>query len=217
LPKNLWTTRQRLSKLRSSCLIKTEKVLSSGKAHFLLTPLGARILTNRVKEIISIKPTKQIDFSLYEHDVRITMVRALLEAKKKSSRWYSEKWLKASPIFIGGKYKYSFSKDLRPDAVFVNSQGERVGFELELVRKARARIEEKISQYDDLLEDRFRYDNQGGRSEEQYRVLHKVWFITTKPAVVRFLRKMIEKHTRHPLCYRVDLYDEVVHEKARHA
>jgi hypothetical protein len=53
LPKNLWTTRQRLAKLRALALLKTEKVLSSGKAHFLLTPFGHKILTTHVSEAIS--------------------------------------------------------------------------------------------------------------------------------------------------------------------
>jgi hypothetical protein len=103
LPKNLWTTRQRLSKLRAMALIKTEKVLSSGRAHFLLTPFGHKVLTSHIQDAVLIRPAKAIDFSLYEHDVRITMIRALTEAKGKSGGWYSEKWLKASPILIDNK------------------------------------------------------------------------------------------------------------------
>src|ERR1019366_6424173 len=52
LPKNLWTTRQRLSKLRASALVKTEKVLSSGKPHFLLTSFGHKVLTHHVSTLI---------------------------------------------------------------------------------------------------------------------------------------------------------------------
>lgn len=213
LPKNLWTTRQRLSKLRTSALIKTEKVLSSGKAHFLLTSFGHRVLTHHVSTLIPIKPTKEIDFSLYEHDSRITMVRALLEAKKKCGRWYSEKWLKASPIYIDNKYKYNFTKDLRPDAVFVNSKGERIGFELEMARKGRGRLEEKINLYDDLVRERSRYGDGGDGAE--YKVLHKVWFVVTKPAVHRALQRAIEKSSTEKMSYRIDLYETVVPEVAR--
>ena len=213
LPKNLWTTRQRLSKLRMSALIKTEKVLSSGKAHFLLTPFGYKVLTHHVTQLISIKPTKEIDFSLYEHDSRITMVRALLEAKKKCGRWYSEKWLKASPIYIDNKYKFIFSKDIRPDAVFINSKGERIAFELEMSRKGRRRLEEKINLYDDLLKSRRRYGEESDGGAE-YKVLDKVWFVTTKPAVHRHLQRAIESSSEK-MSYRIDLYEAVVPEVCR--
>ena len=209
LPKNLWTTRQRLSKLRLLGLLKTEKVLSSGRAHFLLTPLGHKVVTMHAQEWVLIRPAKSIDFSLYEHDVRITMIRALTEAKGKAGGWYSDKWLKASPIYIGGKHKYHFAKDLRPDAFFVNSKSEKIALELEVARKSRSRIEDKIRLFDELLEARHH------GSSEPFKVLDKVWFIATKPVVLRFLQKMIESRSRHPLCYRVDFYDEIVPEVAR--
>lgn len=208
LPKNLWTTRQRLSKLRNLSLIKTEKVLSSGKAHFLITAFGHSVLTTHVKDSILIKPAKHIDFSLYEHDVRITMLRAITESKGKCTRWYSEKWLKASSIIIDGKYKYHFAKDLRPDAFLLNTKSEKIALELEVSRKARSRIEEKIRLYDDLLEESSQRDG------SSFKVLDKVWFVATKPVVLRFLQKMIEAKSRHPLCYRIDFYDLVVPENA---
>jgi hypothetical protein len=214
LPKNLWTTRQRLSKLRASALLKTEKVLSSGKAHFLLTPFGHKVLTHHVSTLITIKPTKEIDFSLYEHDSRITMIRALTEARKKCTRWYSEKWLKASPIYIDNKYKYIFSKDIRPDAVFINSKGERIALELEMSRKGRRRLEEKINLYDDLLESRRRYGDESG-GQEEYKVLDKVWFVTTKPAVHRHLQRAVENSSVEKMSYRIDLYEAVVPEVCR--
>jgi hypothetical protein len=204
LPKNLWTTRQRLSKLRSLALIKTEKVLSSSKAHFLITPMGYGFLKHEVKDTIIIKPTKQIDFSLYEHDVRITLIRAFLEARGKSKRWYSEKYLKASAIFIGN-IRYKFSKDIRPDAVFTNSKNERVGFELEMSRKGPRRLLEKIRLYDNLLDE----NSRRGFGEEPFKILEKVWFVVTKKPVFRALTRAIES-SRFRLCYRIDFYDQVI-------
>jgi len=211
LPKNLSTTRQRLSKLRTLGLLKTEKVLSSGRAHFLLTPLGFKILEAHTDDVLSMQPTKNIDFSLYEHDVRITMIRALTEAKGKCRLWYSEKWLKAQDVPIGKDQKYHFAKDLRPDALLVNSKGERIALELEVARKAKSRLTDKIRLYDDLMEENYR-SNSGS---EQFKVIDKVWFIATKPVVVRFLQMMIQTKSRHPLCYRVDFFDEIVPECAR--
>jgi len=185
LPKQLWTTRQRLAKLRGYFLLKTEKVLSSGRAHYLLTPLGYKILVAKLSEALVIKPTSKIDFSLYDHDMRLTMIRAHTEARGKSKKWYSEKYLKAQAIELGDNHKkFQFSKDLRPDAVFLNSKNERIALELEVARKNRARIEEKIRLYDELLEER-------ERSGEKIKVLDKVWFILTKPVVARYLIKMM--------------------------
>ncbi len=92
LPNNFFTVRQRLSKLRSCALIKSEKVLSSGRAHYLLTPFGYRTLLDWMEEETFIKPAKKIDFSLYEHDLRLSLIRAFSEKRGICKRWYSEKW-----------------------------------------------------------------------------------------------------------------------------
>lgn len=223
LPKNLWTTRQRMSKLRALGFIKTEKVLSSGRAQFLLTPFGWKILTTYSQDTIQIRPTKEIDFSMFEHDSRITMIRALTETKGKSGLWYSDKWLKSGALMIDG-HKFNFFKDLRPDAFFMNSKGQKVALELEIARKSRSRLAEKIALFDDLIEENYR-EGQGRQDDgsrfgassigEKFRVVDKVWFIATKPVVARFLLKLIESKARNPLCFRVDSYDEIVPEIAR--
>ena len=210
LPKNLWTTRQRLAKLRALALIKTEKVPATGKAQFLLTPFGWKVLTTQAKELIAIRPAKQMDYSLYDHDVRITMIRALTESKGKCKAWYSEKWLKASPILIDGKHKYHFAKDIRPDAFFINSKGEKIALELEVARKGRKRLEDKIQLYDDLMTENYR-----SGTEAKFKVLDKVWFLATKPNVFRLLQRVIEAKSKHPLNYRVDFYDQIIPEVAR--
>ena len=213
-PENFWTTRQRLAKLRRVALIKTEKVLSSGKAHFLITAFGRKILCDKLSDFVLIKPTKTIDFSLFEHDVRVTMVRTITEIKGKSEKWYSEKWLKATPVLIDGKFKYHFTKDLRPDAFLLNSRHEKIALELEMSRKSKSRIEAKIRLYDDLLEKNY-HSGGAGQPAVEFQVLDKVWFVATKPMVVKFLQKMIETKSRHPMCYRVDSYDGIIPEVAR--
>ncbi len=211
LPKNFWTTRQRLAKLRSLALIKTEKVFSTGRAQFLLTPIGWQVITTHAKELISIRPAKQIDFSLYDHDRRVTLIRALTEAKGKCKLWHSDKWLKASPVMIDGKYKFNFAKDLRPDAFFINSKGEKVALELEVAKKSRSRLEEKIELYDNLMSEAYRSSPD---RNEKYKVIDKVWFIATKLDVARLLARVVEARSKHPLNYRVDFYDEIIPEVA---
>jgi hypothetical protein len=211
LPKNFWTTRQRLAKLRSLALIKTEKVFSTGRAQFLLTPIGWQVITTHAKELISIRPVKQIDFSLYDHDRRVTLIRALTEAKGKCKLWHSDKWLKASPVMIDSKYKFNFAKDLRPDAFFINSKGEKVALELEVAKKSRSRLEEKIELYDNLMSEAYRASPD---KNEKYKVIDKVWFIATKLDVARLLLRVVEARSKQPLNYRVDFYDEIIPEVA---
>lgn len=202
LPKNFWTVRQRLSKLRFHALIKTEKVLSSGRAHFLLTPLGAVLLGEYLGEPPTIKPTKKIDFSAYEHDIRVSMIRSFIEKRNKSKTWYSEKWLKSNELHIKGHGGHKFSKDLRPDAVFINSKGERVALELEFTRKGSRRLCEKIQVYEGLL------NSHGFFSRA--RVIHKVWIVVTRPSIYRDYKKAIEAVGFSSHLYRVDLYDDVI-------
>ena len=110
LPKNFWTARQRLSKLRKYALLKTEKVLSNGKAHFLLTSLGEKIVKDYRNQSAGIKPTRSIDFSLYEHDMRASMLRVFLEKKGKVKAWYSEKWLKRQCLLCWGIWTQVFKR-----------------------------------------------------------------------------------------------------------
>lgn len=206
LPKNLWTTRQRLAKLRSVLLIKTEKVLSSGKAHFLITPLGYKVLREKDDEVFHIKPTKRIDFSLYEHDLKLTMLRAFLEKKGKSNLWRSEKWLRGS-VFEGEGYRHRFSKELIPDAVFYNARDERVALEVELSRKGQRRLIEKVERYNYLLKEGWCSQ----KREDRPAVLDKVWIVVTKPLVkTAYLKAIAEASGDQRLNYRVDYYKDVV-------
>ena len=214
LPKEFWVTRQRLSRLRNLALIKTQKVLSTGKAHFLITTFGHKVLQEKTQDVIKIKPTKEIDFSLFEHDVRITMLRALTEKRSKPELWLSDKWLKAGSVLIDGKHRFHFEKDLRPDAFIVNSKKEKIALEFEVARKTKSRIEAKIRMYDEMLDDSYR-SLSAHANAEQFKIFDKVWFVTTKAVTARFLQKMIEQHSRHTMSYRVDLFDNIVPENAR--
>ena len=214
LPTNLWTARQRLAKLKKALLIKTEKVLSSGKSHYLITHLGAGILNARGKIPDNIKPTPKIDFSLYDHDLKISTVRVVMERRKKSQIWWPEKILRRSPIPIRKDHfssnqsefshstqeeEFSFSKDLIPDAVFINSKGERVALELEVSRKGPSKVLDKLRLYDDMIESK---------------ILDKVWIIATRASIERCYRKVINQSFRKEdaVNFRVDSYDNVVEE-----
>lgn len=201
LPNHFWTTRQRLSKLRQACLIKTEKVLSSSRAHYLLTPLGYRTLLSHV-EVLNIKPAKRIDFSLYEHDLRVSLIRAIAERKGAVKAWYSEKVIRGSvvPIVEGG---FKFAKDLYPDAVFINSKGERVALEFEMSRKGLRRVENKVRDYE-----RYLGSWRGGK------VIDKVWIVSIRQNINNVYQRAIGSEAQDALNYRLDLFCDVIPQEA---
>ena len=174
-PKNLWTVRKRLSKLRRSGLIKTEKVLLSGKGHYLITRRGVQMLESSLKENIPLRETRRIDFSLYLHDFKISMIRVLLEIRGKCREWYSEKRIRslALPLI---EDTFRFGPDFYPDAVFINSKGDRTALELEVSRKGFSRIREKLDHYGKLIDEG---------------ILDKVWVVTTKPSIGRLYNKAL--------------------------
>ena len=199
-PKNLWTVRQKLSKLRSQGLLKTEKVLSSGKAHFLITPLGLRSLAAYFGKHFPIRPAKRIDFSLYEHDYRLSLVRISLERKGICRHYFSEKRIRSAPVPLI-KNGFRFFKDLIPDGIFINKKNERVAIELEASRKGIRKVISKIRHYEDYLR---------GSYYCPYPVLDKVWIVVTKKSIERVYRHAIKEVAINSLCYRIDYYENVV-------
>ena len=205
--KNFQTARQRLAKLRQHKLIKTQIVPSSGKAHFLITRLGVNFLESHTEEETPIREAKRIDFSLYNHDYKINMIRILLKIKGKCRAWYSEKLIRAAPIPLKDD-GFKFQSNLFPDAVFINSKGERVALELEVSRKGLSRVREKLEEYDYLI---------------RMGVLDKIWIVATKPSIIKTYSKAIsilfggssysyynnEERTTNAICFRVDNYNKV--------
>ena len=174
--KELFTARQRLAKLKENGLVKTEKVLSSGKAHYLITPLGAKVLEAKSGEAPTFKISKKIYLPLYEHDSKINMIRICLELRDKCRRWYPEKWIRSAPLPLTEE-GFKFGPELFPDGIFINSKGETVALELELSRKGLAKIKQKLKLYTKLLE-------QG--------IIHKIWVVATKDSIIRIYREAIQ-------------------------
>ena len=173
-------------------------MLSSARAHFLITPFGYKVLTARASDAISIRPTKTIDFSLYEHDVRITMIRSLTEGKANANTGIRRNGLKprrsrsATPrntisTRISGPMLSSSTRSRRRWRWSWRSRVKRrlgsrrrSGFMTIFWRRIIA----------PMAPDGLRSSTRCGLSRPS-------------PQVVRFLQKMIER-SRHPLCYRVD-------------
>ena len=164
-----------------------------------------RILEARSTDPVPVREAKKIDFSLYEHDSKINAVRVLLETRGKCRKWYSEKILRAAPLPLTKK-GYRFGSDLFPDAVFVNSKGERIALELEVSRKGPSKIREKLRLYGRLLDGD---------------VLDKVWIVATKASIRRAYRKAVftdsysiigggRNRSGEAARFRIDDYDGVI-------
>ena len=195
-PKNYWTVRQRLAKLRKNGLLKTKKVPAESKGLFLITRLGLVTLEAETGKSYRIRESKRIDFSLYDHDSKLGMLRALLTARGKCRRWWSEKILRAEPIPVVDRGR-RFDKELIPDAVFINSKGERIALELEVSRKGPAKIRDKVYRYSTT----HLFDGH----------VDKVWIITTKPAISRAYKKVLaDMKDRDKSRFRVDSWEKVV-------
>jgi hypothetical protein len=67
-----------------------------------------------------------------------------LERTKKAFAWYPERRIRYEGFSHGRK---RLPKDLVPDALFLNSKGERVALEVEPARKAKERYEKKMADY----------------------------------------------------------------------
>ena len=195
-PKNYQTVRQRLAKLRKNGLLKVEKVPSEGKGLYLLTKLGLSELENHTGKRSPVRETGRIDFSLYDHDRRLGMIRALMEGRGRCLRWWSEKVIRRAkiPVIEGGR---QFGKELIPDAILVNPKGERIALEVEVSRKGLRKVRDKVWLYR-------RYIDDG--------IIDKVWVVATKPAIVRTYREAIRSSGAESYRFRIDPYDKVVPE-----
>lgn len=201
LPKNFWTVRQRLNKLKLEELLKVERVLSSSKGLYLITPKGRRFVESLDHSNTKVIEAKRVDFSLYEHDYRATMIRSFLIKRKKYKEFYSEKVARANKIGVipGG---WRFSKELIPDGVFITSnRQDRVALEFELTRKSVARVEEKIRLYERYF----------GRWSDK-KILDKVWIIVKNKSILRVYERAIKGNAESPLNYRLDLYEQIIPE-----
>ena len=175
-PQKLFTARQRLTKLRKNGLVKTEKVLSSAKALYLITSLGAKVLESNRGGDVAIKASKKIYFPLFDHDYMVSMIRICLELRGKCRRWYPEKWVRSFPLPLT-QNGHKFGPDLFPDAVFINSKDEVVALELELSRKGQSKIKEKLRYYDELL---------------KKGIIEKIWVVVAKDSIARAYREAIQ-------------------------
>ncbi len=134
------------AKQRISHLVKTEmvQILTEvcNRPLYVLTQKGYRFLKNSRPTKNYCRPLFDVDGRIFDHDQRVVQVRIALESSGLIKEWISESQL--SEIDEVKKY---LPTEFRPDAIYINPQGQKVAFELEIARKSKDRYHKKIKRY----------------------------------------------------------------------
>lgn len=107
-----------------------------------MTQKGYRFLKNSRPTKNYCRPLFDVDGRIFDHDQRVVQVRIALESSGLIKEWISESQL--SEIDEVKKY---LPTEFRPDAIYINPQGQKVAFELEIARKSKDRYHKKIKRY----------------------------------------------------------------------
>jgi hypothetical protein len=142
LPNNLYTTRQRLQKLRHLGLISTERVFSESKSLYLLTYLGYQIFQGKRPDDAYSRPMRQVDFRSFGHDTKVNDCRIAIERQGVVMKWISERRVRMKG-FSSQFSESKLPKEIVPDGIFVSTKGKRVAFEIETTKRERRRYKEK--------------------------------------------------------------------------
>ena len=120
------------------------------------------------------KPSGGFDQRTFLHDRGVLRARLHLESLRLVNLWLSDRKLKSSTELAGG-----LSVQYIPDAIYVNTAGVRVAFELEIAVKAKSRYQDKIKKYVQLMRS----------ANMQHKVFDRVQFVCAKETVAKFLIK----------------------------
>lgn len=116
-------------------------------------------------------PIKNVDIRTFEHDYLLLKLRILLEERFGARDWISDKLLREFPELCA-----DLDESQIPDAIYVNPEGEKIAFELEISLKGLAKYREKIRRYVNII-----------RQEPGKRPFDKVYFVCAKDIVKKHL------------------------------
>lgn len=142
---DFWT-RKRLFQLEQGGFLKSHKVHTEKTNYYTATFKGYYSLAGMHPEKFFTKPVGGFDFRTFSHDKLVLKCRLDLEKCLKVTSWLSDRKLKAQPDLSGG-----LTSSQVPDGIYILKDGQRVAFELEIARKAKARYTEKIKKYVQVL------------------------------------------------------------------
>jgi len=169
------------AKQRISHLVKTEmvQILTEvcNRPLYVLTQKGYRFLKNSRPTKNYCRPLFDVDGRIFDHDQRVTQVRIALESSGLIKEWISERQL--SEIDEVKKY---LPTEFRPDAIYINHQGQKVAFELEIARKSKDRYHKKIKRYIQVMTE----------GSSLSRIFESVHYVCEKQTVLDLLQSEIQ-------------------------
>lgn len=144
--KSLWWARERIGDLVKANYLSRIYSFSERKAYYHGTSKGYYALQRSCPEKHSPRPLEKIDHNTFEHDKLLLRTRLHLEENEKINSWISDRQLFQFPELC-----LNFGEGNQPDALYINSNGEKIALELELARKAKKRYVDKIRNYAFLM------------------------------------------------------------------
>lgn len=175
------STSLRWARERLAILVK-EKMIEplrdvSYKTLYVLTQKGYLFLRNSRDQKNYCRPLLDIDSRTFDHDQRVIAARIAIENSSQSMQWISERQL--SEIEEVKKY---LPTEFRPDAIYINSQGQKVAFELEITRKSKERYQQKIKRFINVMT----------KEGEGERIFDKVHYVCEKQTILELLKSEVQ-------------------------
>jgi hypothetical protein len=164
--------RQRIAILISEGLLDI-KTSYDNTGLYLTTRKGYYTLKNFKQTEELCRPITDIDIRTLAHDQRVTQTRIALENSGLANNWISERRLSETE-----EVKKYLSSEFRPDAIYMNSTGEKVAFELEIARKSKERYRQKIKRYIEVMT----------TGEATQRIFNKVHYVCEKENILELIK-----------------------------
>ena len=165
------------SKQRIQKLIKCEflQFLTSicAKPLLVITQKGYLYLRNSRVDKNYCRPMYEVDGRTYDHDQRVIKNRLAMESKGISKDWISERQLSEVE-----EVKKLLPTEFRPDGLYLDSQGQKVAFELEISRKSKERYQQKIKRYIQVI-----MESQGSQ-----KIFDSVHYVCEKHNILELLK-----------------------------
>lgn len=130
---DLWT-RKRLFQLEKGGFLKSRKLPGEKSTFYTATNKAFMALKNICPEKALCTPLLSIDYRTYGHDLQVLKYRLLLEENNKITNWVSDRMMKQNQEF-----DKDFGASDVPDGLFLDSDGRKFAFELEISRKSKSK------------------------------------------------------------------------------
>lgn len=176
-----WAQR-RLTQLREVGLLKSERNFQVGRSFYLPTVKGYLVCGHRAHSFALPRPVGSIDIRTFRHDWLLVKIREAFEAERGATQWLSDRVLMVNPEVTQG-----LPSDNIPDAIYSDSEGKRVAFELELTQKARTRYVQKVQRFIKWIRER----------RGQFGAVDRVHYLVSNSAAEKALRDLTKIHPNY--------------------